>query len=111
MTDQDESAIERQLLATTPAAAGASFPVVDELGGYLAATSRLLPPAALRGWRIALDTANGATCVSSPVVLRALGAELVALGGMPDGRNINDGVGSEHPEKLAASVRANGARF
>ena len=111
LTDQDESAIERQLLATAPAAAGASFPVVDELGGYLAATSRLLPPAALRGWRIALDTAHGATCVSSPVVLRALGAELVALGNAPDGRNINAGVGSEHTAPLAAAVRANGARL
>jgi phosphoglucosamine mutase len=111
LTDQDESAIERQLPATAPSIAELSFPVVDELGGYLAATSRLLPAAALRGWRIALDTANGATCVSSPVVLRALGAELVALGDLPDGRNINDGVGSEHPEKLAASVRANGARL
>ena len=111
LTDADESAIERQLPATAPAAAEPSFPVIDELGGYIAATSRLLPPASLRGWRIALDTANGATCITSPVVLRALGAEIVALGGIPDGRNINDGVGSEHPEQLAASVRANAARL
>jgi phosphoglucosamine mutase len=111
LTDQDESAIEQQLPAIAPAAALLSFPVIDELGGYIAATSRLLPPAALGGWRIALDTANGATCITSPVVLRALGAEIVALGGTPDGRNINDGVGSEHPEQLAASVRANAARL
>ena len=111
LTDADESAIERQLPATAPAAAEPSFPVIDELGGYIAATSRLLPPASLRSWRIALDTANGATCITSPVVLRALGAEIIDLGNVPDGRNINDGVGSEHPEQLAACVRANGARL
>jgi phosphoglucosamine mutase len=81
------------------------------LGGYIAATSRLLPPASLRGWCIVLDTADGATCVTSPVVLRALGAEIVALGDAPDGHNINDGVGSEHPEQLAAGVSASGARL
>jgi len=111
LTDADESAIERQLPATAPAAAEPSFPVIDELGGYIAATSRLLPPASLRSWRIALDTANGATCITSPVVLRALGAEIIDLGNVPDGRNINDGVGSEHPEQLAACVRASGARL
>ena len=96
-------------LHSAPAAAEPSFPVIDELSGYIAATSRLLPPAALRGWRIALDTANGATCITSPVVLRALGAEIIDLGNVPDGRNINAGVGSEHPEQLAACVRASGA--
>jgi phosphoglucosamine mutase len=71
----------------------------------------ILPPGALRDWRIVLDTANGATCATSPVVLRALGATLVQLGHSPDGRNINAGVGSEHPEGLAAQVRATGARL
>ena len=111
LADEDEIAIERQLPATAPAIAAPAFPVIDELGGYIAATIRLLPPAALHGWRIALDTANGATSITSPVVLRALGAEIVALGDAPDGRNINDGVGSEHPEKLTAAVRASGARL
>jgi phosphoglucosamine mutase len=111
LTDENESAIEQQLPAATTTIAAPAFPVIDELGGYIAATSRLLPPAALRGWRIALDTANGATCITSPVVLRVLGAEIVALGDTPDGRNINDGVGSEHPERLTAAVRASGARL
>ena len=45
------------------------------------------------------------------MVLRALGAEVIAIGNEPDGRNINSGVGSEHPEKLAEKVRASGARL
>ena len=44
-------------------------------------------------------------------MLRALGATVIGLGDAPDGRNINAGVGSEHPERLAAAVRAAGARL
>ena len=63
------------------------------------------------GSTIVLDTANGATSVSSPQVLRALGAEVIALGQSPDGSNINAGVGSEHPQKMAARVLESGARI
>jgi phosphoglucosamine mutase len=71
----------------------------------------VLPARSLAGWRIALDTANGATCATSPAVLRALGAEVLGIGDAPDGRNINAGVGSEHPGQLAARVRETGARL
>ena len=81
------------------------------LSDYVEAMARVLPPGTLKGWRIALDLANGATVVSSPEVLRRLGAELDLLGASPDGSNINDGVGSEHPEALAALVRATGSRL
>jgi phosphoglucosamine mutase len=43
--------------------------------------------------------------------LRGLGAEIIALGAAPDGRNINAGVGSEHPEQLGAAVVAAAARL
>jgi phosphoglucosamine mutase len=78
---------------------------------YVAATQAILPPQALRGWRIALDTANGATCATSPEVLRRLGAEVFAIGAAPDGRNINEEVGSEHPARLSAEVRSAGAKL
>jgi phosphoglucosamine mutase len=84
---------------------------VDGLRSYLENVKQLLPANALAGWKIVLDTANGATCVTSPIVLRALGAEVVTLGDAPDGQNINAGVGSEHPEKLAAKVLETGARL
>ncbi|MCC6414984.1 MAG: phosphoglucosamine mutase, partial [Opitutaceae bacterium] len=48
---------------------------------------------------------------ATPIVLRGLGAEVIAIGDQPDGQNINDGVGSEHPEQLAAKVREAGARL
>ena len=42
-------------------------------------------------------------------MLRELGARVDAIGVEPNGLNINDGVGSTHPEALAARVRATGA--
>ena len=113
LTDEDELQIEQRLPAwVTVLEPDATAPVQERAAAdYIAATAKLLPPASLRGWRIVLDTAHGATCGTTPVVLRALGAEVVGLGDAPDGRNINSGVGSEHPEQLAARVLAAGARL
>ena len=65
----------------------------------------------LKGLKVVLDTANGATCATSPSVFKSLGAEVVLMGGQPDGENINLGVGSEHPDLLAASVVEHGADY
>jgi len=111
LTDEEEMRIEQLIPLSVPSTASAPVSVVDTLTPYLAMVQAILPPGALRDWRIVLDTANGATCATSPVVLRALGATLVQLGDAPDGRNINAGVGTEHPERLAAQVRATGARL
>jgi phosphoglucosamine mutase len=59
--------------------------------------------------RIAMDCANGATYQLGPLVLRELGARVDAIGIDPNGVNINDGVGSTHPENLVAHLRATGA--
>src|SRR5213075_1607874 len=80
-------------------------------GHYIAAAQKLLPANSLRDWRIVADTANGATCATTPVVLRELGGEVIGVGDAPDGKNINAGVGSEHPQSLAARVLATGARL
>ena len=110
LTDEDEAAIEQALPSDVPAST-ATFASADVLPDYMAATGAILPANALRGWKIVLDTANGATCATSPAVLRALGAEVIGLGDSPDGKNINAGVGSEHPGPLAQRVREVGARL
>jgi phosphoglucosamine mutase len=56
-----------------------------------------------------MDCANGATYQLGPLVLRELGARVEAIGIDPNGVNINEGVGSTHPETLAAHVRATGS--
>ena len=110
LTDPDEAEIEARL----PAAAGApdcNLGAHDILPDYRKVVGRILAPHSLRGWKITLDTANGATCATSPVVLRTLGAEVACLGDAPDGTNINAGVGSEYPGPLGELVRAHGARL
>jgi len=64
------------------------------------------PPA---GLKVVVDCANGASSVVGPKVLRGLGFEVEPLHAAPDGRNINAGCGSLHPEALAARVRETGA--
>lgn len=77
-------------------------PILDS---YLSHLALLLPSVTrLRGARIALDMANGATTTTAVRVLGGLGFELVTLGDTPDGRNINLDCGSTHPQQLAAAV-------
>jgi phosphoglucosamine mutase len=112
LTDAQELELEQLLPNEKPAQLQRrSLHGAEGLATYLDKVRRLLPARALSGWKIVLDTANGATCTTSPVVLKELGAQLELIGGLPDGDNINDGVGSEHPEKLAARVRETGARL
>jgi phosphoglucosamine mutase len=66
----------------------------------------------LAGRRVMLDCAHGATYRVAPRIFAQLGAEVVeAIGAEPDGRNINDGVGSTHVEALAERVAAAGAEI
>jgi phosphoglucosamine mutase len=58
----------------------------------------------LTGWRLAVDCANGAAHQIAPAVFSRLGARVTVLGAEPDGRNINEGSGSLHPQLLQATV-------
>ena len=66
-------------------------------------------PARLDGLTVLVDCAHGAASVVAPEVYRRLGAVVTTLANSPDGWNINDGVGSTHPEALQAAVVAAGA--
>ncbi len=110
LSDEQEAQIEA-LLRDAVSVGKDTTAELDARGDYIAAAQALLLPGALRGWSIVLDTANGATCATSPAVLRALGAEVIGIGDAPDGKNINASVGSEHPAPLAARVKASGARL
>ncbi len=63
----------------------------------------------LRDLHVVVDCANGAASIVAPTVLRRLGAKVTAIAAIPDGTNINDGVGSNHPDHLAKAVVANAA--
>jgi phosphoglucosamine mutase len=71
--------------------------------------SRVIPGAKLSGLRIVLDCANGAAYKLGPQLFRSLGAEVIAIGDSPNGRNINDGCGSLYLSGLQHRVVEEGA--
>jgi len=84
----------------------------DFVAGYISHARPALPDlATLRGSRIAVDCAHGATVTVAPRLFRELGFEVAEVGCAPDGRNINLGCGSTRPEHVAAVVRAGGHRL
>jgi phosphoglucosamine mutase len=62
----------------------------------------------LEGRKVLLDCANGATHEVAPEIFRRLGAQVTAIANSPDGRNINDGCGSTHVERLGELVAGGG---
>ena len=110
LTDEQEAAIEALLPAGRMDDTVHHLKTTDGISDYIYAMEGILH-GRLEGWEVVLDTANGATVHTSGTVLRDHQARLIAVGSDPDGLNINDGVGSEHPEKMCAAVRQHGARL
>jgi phosphoglucosamine mutase len=81
-------------------------PHADHLRKYLEHAHSVLPNLEkLNRVRLAVDCANGAMTTVAPALFKELGFDVTVLGAEPDGQNINRGVGSTHPEKLAAVVK------
>src|SRR5580704_11333602 len=112
--DAVEAEIERFILSSNePAGTRSAMHLRDNekidddyLDGLRAA---VLPGANLAGMKIVMDCANGAASALAPRLFRALGAEVTAIGSTPDGRNINAGCGSLHPEAMQKRVAESGA--
>ncbi|NUO77620.1 MAG: phosphoglucosamine mutase [Lysobacter sp.] len=105
-----EAALEQPFRTVPSEELGKAVRTRDALGRYIEACKGSVPKGFdLGGMRIAMDCANGATYQLGPLVLRELGARVDAIGIDPNGLNINDGVGSTHPETLAERVKASGA--
>jgi phosphoglucosamine mutase len=111
LSDATELAIEERLDAAEggdPAAIGRIRELHGTREDYLRALQERFAGLDLGGLRIALDCANGATYRAAPEIFRRLGAAVMLLADAPDGRNINAGCGSTHPERLVAAVRDGG---
>ena len=107
---QIEAALEQPFRTVASEQLGKAVRTRDAIGRYVEACKNSVPKGFdLGGMRIAMDCANGATYQLGPLVLRELGARVDAIGIDPNGTNINDGVGSTHPQALVAHVRATGA--
>ena len=93
-----------------PDAVGRARRIDDALGRYIVSIKNSFPAdLSLEGLRLVIDCANGAAYKVAPMALEELGAEVVALGVNPDGRNINQQCGSLYPGNTAARVLACGA--
>lgn len=102
-----EEELERPLEAVAASALGKAKRVEDASGRYIEFCKSTVPAGfSLKGVRIVLDCAHGATYTVAPCVFEELGAEVIAIGVEPDGFNINRAVGSLHPESLQETVRA-----
>ena len=106
LADDDEDRIEAELdrRVQAPERIGRVRPMRDALEDYVQALHTRFARLDLTGRRILLDCANGATYRAAPEIFRRLGADVGVLADEPDGRNINDGCGSTHPERLVAAM-------
>jgi len=116
LSDEDELTIEAMLSQSIPLAAshdiGRARRIEDARGRYIHAVKASLPDnVRLDGLRIVVDCANGAAYQVAPSAIWELGAEVITIGVTPNGRNINDKVGSTHVELLKETVVASGAHI
>jgi phosphoglucosamine mutase len=109
LSDEIEHAIEAELdkpmQVMESAQLGKARRIDDAAGRYIEFCKSTFPSNMdLRGLKIVLDCAHGATYHVAPDVFHELGAEIVAIGNKPDGLNINEQVGSTHPQALQKAV-------
>ena len=114
LDDDVELAIESQLESDMKMVAsdqiGKVSRINDAAGRYIEFCKSCFPSRLnLRGVKIALDCAHGATYHIAPNVLRELGASVIELGTEPNGFNINAEGGSTKPKLLQKAVLAESA--
>ncbi len=117
LSDEKEAEIEELVLnentaslAKSVRAAGRVHKIADAGCSYVNFLKLTLPKSNyLKGLKIVIDCSNGATFEVAPEVFTEFGAEVEALYINPDGKNINDNCGSEHPENLKKIVVEKGA--
>ena len=116
LSDADELAIEALIegdvaLADAPDI-GRARRIEDARGRYIHFAKATFPDdLTLDGLKIVVDCANGAAYQVAPSALWELGADVIAIGVTPNGKNINDQVGSTAPQTLCETVAASGAHI
>jgi phosphoglucosamine mutase len=105
-----EDMIDKPLQMVESAEIGKASRMDDAKGRYVEfCKSSIQFNTNLRGIKIVVDCANGATYHIAPAVFRELGADVIEIGTSPDGLNINKGVGALHPEHMRSVVLENQA--
>jgi phosphoglucosamine mutase len=100
-----EAELDKPMQVMASAKLGKARRIDDAAGRYVEFCKSTFPNHLdLRGLKIVLDCAHGATYHVAPPVFHELGAEVIAIGNKPDGLNINEQVGSTHPQALQKAV-------
>ncbi|MGC6400676.1 phosphoglucosamine mutase [Sphingomonas sp. FW199] len=114
LSDADELAIEALIDSDIPLIAsseiGRARRIEDARGRYIHFAKATFPDTlTLDGLKVVIDCANGAAYQVAPTTLWELGAEIIAIGVNPNGKNINDRIGSTYPQTMCETVVASGA--
>jgi phosphoglucosamine mutase len=105
-----EAELEQPMKCVISRELGRAERMEDAPGRYIEFCKSTFPTGLdLRGLRLVVDCANGATYHVAPDVFDELGAEVIAMGTSPNGLNINDACGSTRPEALRHAVLDRGA--
>lgn len=103
--EEIEAYLDRELVTVPSAELGKAVRIDDAAGRYIEFCKRAFPAdMSLKGLRIVVDCANGATYHVAPDVFRELGAEVIAIANEPNGFNINDHCGATDTASLQATV-------
>ena len=105
-----ESIVAGEIVPAKPENIGRARRIDDGLGRYVEYAKTTFPAKGqLSGLKVVIDCANGAAYKAAPQVLWELGANVIPVGVMPNGTNINDRCGSTHTQTAAEAVVAHGA--
>ncbi|TWG86693.1 phosphoglucosamine mutase [Cupriavidus gilardii J11] len=105
-----EAELEQPMLCVPSDDLGRARRIDDAAGRYIEFCKSTFPyEQDLHRLKLVVDCANGAAYHIAPPVFHELGADVIAIGNQPNGRNINDGYGATAPDKLIEAVKANQA--
>ncbi len=100
-----ESYLDKAFVTVEGARIGQQTYLQDAAGRYIEFCKHSFPKDYdLKGIKIVVDCANGATSYIAPHVFTELGADVIVINHQPDGFNINDKCGSTFPQSLQAEV-------
>jgi len=105
-----EAELEKPFSTIDSEKLGKAVRIEDAAGRYIEFCKGTIPfEITLRGLKIVVDCANGATYRVAPAVFEELGARVITIGVDPDGMNINEKCGSTYPEFVSRAVLEHGA--
>ncbi|PKH03391.1 phosphoglucosamine mutase [Psychromonas sp. MB-3u-54] len=107
-----EAEIDKELKCVESSELGKAYRIEDAAGRYIEFCKSTFPSKYdLKGLKVVVDCANGATYHIAPLVISELGADVIAMGVEPDGLNINLNCGATSMQAISERVVKENADF